>query len=276
MADAVAQLVEMLSAKKRIWVLTGAGISVSSGIPAYRDDDRTWKHSQPIQHDDFVNYSETRKRYWARSLVGFHHFGKAMPNPCHYAIARIQQGGRVSSLVTQNVDRLHSQAGSRQVIDLHGRLDQVFCMNCRDVFSRFDYQRLLEGRNRGFDQAKKKILPDGDAEVEEVLTSEIIIPGCPKCGGVVMPDVVFFGGKTSEVKVRDCLKSLKRSDCVLVCGSSLSVYSGFRFVKKASEIGLPLLAINKGIMRGQELFELVVAEACEEILPRVAEELDCG
>jgi len=273
---AVDHLVETLSTKNRIWILTGAGISAPSGIPTYRDDNRAWQHRQPIQHDDFVNNLATRKRYWARSLVGFHYFSKAMPNTGHYSIARIQNAGYVSGLVTQNVDRLHSEAGARNVIDLHGRLDRVVCLECRNLFSRFDFQKLLEHSNPNFDQSTKKILPDGDAELEKTLTSETNIPGCPKCGGVVMPDVVFFGGKTSEVKVQNCLDSLKDSDCVLVCGSSLSVYSGFRFVKKASEMGLPLLAINKGLMRGQELFDLIVADACEEILPRVAEVLDCG
>ena len=276
MQDAVDRLVDILSTKSRIWILTGAGVSAFSGIPTYRDDSRTWQHSQPIQHDDFINHSATRKRYWARSLVGFHYFSKAMPNPGHYAIARIQNSGGVSRLVTQNVDRLHSEAGARDVIDLHGRLDRVVCLQCGDVFSRYDFQTLLNDSNPDFDQETTKILPDGDAELEETLTSEIIIPGCPECGGVVMPDVVFFGGKTSEVKVRDCLNSLKDSDCVLVCGSSLSVYSGFRFVKKASEMGLPLLAINKGAMRGQVLFDLVLAGACEEFLPLVADGLNCG
>jgi NAD-dependent SIR2 family protein deacetylase len=271
----VDQLLDILSTKSRIWILTGAGISAPSGIPTYRDDNRAWQHSQPIQHDDFINHSATRKRYWARSLVGFHYFSKATPNSGHYAIARIQNAGYVSGLVTQNVDRLHSEAGARDVIDLHGRLDRVVCLDCHNLFSRFDFQKLLENSNLEFNQAARKILPDGDAELEENLISEIIIPGCSRCGGVVMPDVVFFGGKTPEVKVRDCRNSLEASDCVLVCGSSLSVYSGFRFIKKASEMGLPLLAVNKGIMRGQELFDLAVAGACEEILPGVADGLGC-
>ena len=267
------ELLEILSGKQRIWILTGAGISAASGIPTYRDHQGNWKHSKPIQHDEFVNDLPARKKYWMRSLAGFPHFSTAIPNAAHHAFTKLQQSGRISQLVTQNVDGLHSRAETSAVIDLHGRLDQIVCLSCGYVDSRYTFQDLLAANNPNHIGAPENVLPDGDADIEAHYSSDITIPGCASCGGIVKPDVVFFGGKTPDDKVKQCWESVTDSDCVLVCGSSLSVYSGYRFVKYASEIGLSLVAINQGVMRGEALFDYILPRPCETAVPELVAQM---
>jgi len=175
--------------------------------------------------------------------------------------------------VTQNVDSLHRIAGSKQVIDLHGRLSEIKCLDCNEIRLRSDYQHRLIENNPELDQYQAKILPDGDADVEDFDMSQITIPPCENCGGVLMPNVVFFGGIVPKHRVDKAYQTLGKSDCLLVIGSSLKVFSGFRFPRWASQQGLPLYAINQGEMRGQELFDHIVCEPCEKVLPIISHEI---
>ncbi len=265
----VEELIFRLKEKRNIWILTGAGISAPSGIPTYRDDKGEWKSANPIQHQEFIQHESYRQRYWARSMVGWKLTGKAQPNATHDAITALQKSGRVSQIVTQNVDGLHRVAGAKGVIDLHGRLGEIKCLNCHEVSSRKHYQSRLIAVNNELDQYQFEILPDGDANVEDFDMSQISIPPCVKCGGVLMPHVVFFGGVVPKHRVEKAYTTLAQSDCLLVIGSSLNVFSGFRFPRWASQNNIPLFAVNQGDMRGQELFDVIVTEPCEQVLPRI-------
>ena len=266
-------LISKLKDKHKIWILTGAGISAPSGIPTYRDDKGQWKSANPIQHTEFINHESYRQRYWARSMVGWKLTGRAKPNATHEAITALQKSGRTSQIVTQNVDGLHRIAGSKNVIDLHGRLSEIKCLNCADIIKRSDYQTRLIANNKELDQYEANILPDGDADVEDFDMSKINIPPCAKCGGILMPNVVFFGGVVPKHRVEKAFETLAQSDCILVIGSSLKVFSGFRFPRWASQNNLPLYAINQGEMRGQELFDQIVTEPCEEVLPIIVKSI---
>lgn len=267
------QLINELQEKRKIWILTGAGISAPSGIPTYRDDKGEWKSANPIQHNDFINHESYRQRYWARSMVGWKLTGRAKPNETHHAITALQSTGRVSQLVTQNVDGLHKIAGSENVIDLHGRLSEIKCLNCNKVSKRSDYQPRLLKNNPELDNYEATIMPDGDANVDDFDMSKITIPACHSCGGILMPNVVFFGGIVPRPRVDEAFNTLAESDCVLVIGSSLKVFSGFRFPRWASQNNVPMYAVNQGAMRGQELFDQIITEPCEEALPKIAREL---
>ena len=271
--DPAAILAGALAGRNNLWVLTGAGISAASGFPTYRDHDRNWQHSKPVQHDDFVKHASTRRRYWARSMVGWSRVKNAVPNEGHRALTDLQQSGRVSQVVTQNVDRLHSRAGTRDVLDLHGRLDRVVCLGCGTKRSREDFQVRLAARNPHLLSVKADFLPDGDARIDDDLVKGVEVPGCDDCGGTVMPDLVFFGGQVPRGRVERAYASLARSDGVLVLGSSLSVYSGLRFIKWAFNNRVPLFAINRGTMRGCEMFDHIVSAPCETLLPRLVASL---
>ena len=266
-------LIKQLKDKHKIWILTGAGISAPSGIPTYRDDKGQWKSANPIQHNDFINHHSYRQRYWARSMVGWKMTGRAKPNATHMAIAKLQQSGRVSQLVTQNVDGLHTIAGSRDIIDLHGRLSEIKCLDCDDISQRSAYQPRLIQNNPELNNYKATIMPDGDANVEDFDMSKITIPPCEHCGGTLMPNVVFFGGIVPRARVNKAFSTLAESDCLLVVGSSLTVFSGFRFPRWASQNQLPMYAVNQGEMRGQELFSHILTEPCEAVLPIIAKAL---
>ena len=261
------EFIYSLQSKRNIWILTGAGISAPSGIPTYRDDKGEWKSANPIQHNDFINHESYRQRYWARSMVGWKLTGRANPNATHFAIAALQETGRVSQIVTQNVDGLHNRAGAKEVIDLHGRLSEIKCLDCEVVSKRAAYQPRLVEKNPELDEYQATIMPDGDANVEDFDMSKINIPACENCGGVLMPNVVFFGGIVPRERVDNAFNTLAESDCLLVIGSSLKVFSGFRFPRWASQNNLPLFAVNQGEMRGKELFAQILTEPCEEALP---------
>jgi NAD-dependent SIR2 family protein deacetylase len=269
-----ALLAGLLSGRRHLWVLSGAGISAASGFPTYRDHDRNWQHRRPIQHEDFVKKFSTRQKYWARSMVGWQQVKSAKPNAAHLAVTRLQQCGRLNQLVTQNVDCLHSIAGTRGVIDLHGRLDQVVCLDCKSTSSRFSFQERLEEQNPDLAKIESETLPDGDAQIENRYLENIKVPQCLACNGTIMPDIVLFGGRVPKPRVEKAYASLTESDGVLVLGSSLSVYSGFRFIKWAHENGIPLFAVNQGKMRGSEWFDQIAREPCETALPVLAENFD--
>ena len=251
---------------RRLFVLTGAGCSTNSGIPDYRDADGNWKRTPPVTYQAFMGEAATRKRYWARSLVGWRRFGRAEPNTTHQALARLEALGRSELLLTQNVDRLHQAAGTRDVIDLHGRLDQVRCMGCGERLERSAFQAALVRLNPAWAALDAADAPDGDADLEAQDFSGFDVPPCPQCGGVLKPDVVFFGENVPRDRVETAFHHLGAADAMLIVGSSLMVYSGLRFVQAAAKAGKPLAAVNLGKTRADDLLELKVQQPCDEAL----------
>lgn len=261
----VAELPEFIARHRRLLVVTGAGCSTDSGIPDYRDADGQWKRTPPVTFQAFMGEAATRQRYWARSLLGWPRFGLARPNTTHHALAALEADGRVELLLTQNVDCLHQRAGSRTVIDLHGRLDQVRCMACEARSSREQLQVRLLAANPGWDRLDAGMAPDGDADLETDF-SAFQVPDCEHCGGLLKPDVVFFGENVPRERVAAVQAHLQQSDAVLVVGSSLMVYSGFRFVDAAAKAGLPIAAVNLGRTRADHLLSLKVQMPCAQAL----------
>jgi len=257
---------DFIGRHRRLFVLTGAGCSTNSGIPDYRDAHGNWKRPQPVNFQAFIGDEATRQRYWARSLIGWRRFGQARPNATHHALARLEAQGRCELLVTQNVDRLHQSAGSRQVIDLHGRLDRVRCMGCERRLPRAEFQHELGELNANWLALDAADAPDGDADLDCADFGSFRVPPCRACGGMLKPDVVFFGENVPRDVVATAQHHLAQADAMLIVGSSLMVYSGFRFVRQAAEQGIPIAAINLGRTRADDLLTLKVEAACETAL----------
>lgn len=267
--DPVAALADFVDRHPRLFVLTGAGCSTSSGIPDYRDAEGDWKRPQPVTFQAFTGEAATRRRYWARSLLGWPRFAAARANPAHRALAVLEAQGRIEALVTQNVDGLHQQAGSHAVIDLHGRLDRVVCLGCGVRFPRARFQQDLLGRNPGWERHAAAVAPDGDADLDGVDFAAFQVPDCAQCGGMLKPDVVFYGESVPRARVQAAVEHLRRSDALLVVGSSLMVYSGFRFARMAAEAGLPLASLTLGRTRADALLALRLQADCVAVLPRL-------
>ena len=260
-------LVPFIQQHHKLLVLTGAGVSTASGIPDYRDLQGSWKHRKPMTYQEFISSHQARQRYWGRSAIGWERFKQAKPNSAHESLAKLESMERVSMLITQNVDRLHSQAGSRQVIDLHGRLDKVICLDCGNLEERERVQQFLLAENPFLKSLSAESAPDGDAQLaEHVDLDGIRLPGCEHCGGVIKPHVVFFGENVPRARVDRCYAALSRADALLVVGSSLMVYSGFRFVRRANELGLPVAVINRGKTRADDLIQMKVEADCSATL----------
>ena len=259
----IPSLSDFIARHRRLFVLTGAGCSTDSGIPDYRDADGSWKRPPPVSFQAFIGSAAVRQRYWARSFAGWRHFHRAGPNGAHAALARLEQQGRVELLLTQNVDGLHQAAGSLQVIDLHGRLDRVGCTDCYSLVPREELQAELLRRNPEWARLPPgPVAPDGDADLERLPFGEFAVPSCTRCGGVLKPDVVFFGESVPRPRVDAAMQRLAQADAMLVVGSSLMVYSGYRFVQAAARSGKPVAAINLGRTRADELLTLKVSEPC--------------
>lgn len=272
-----AQLLDWARQHPRWLVITGAGCSTEAGIPDYRDQAGQWKRPQPVTYQAFMGDALVRQRYWARSLVGWRVMGHARPGAAHHALAALEKAGHVQLLLTQNVDGLHSAAGSRKVLDLHGRIDTVRCMDCGHGFARADWQRALEALNPDWVQLQARTAPDGDADLDGLPFAEFRIPPCPHCGtGVLKPDVVFFGESVPRERVQRGLDTLAQVDGVLVAGSSLMVYSGFRFVQAAAATGLPVLAINQGRTRADALLAAKLQADVGQSLQALAQGLGAG
>lgn len=249
-------LVQWVLRCPRLFVLTGAGCSTESGIPDYRDRQGQWKRKPPIQHQDFLNSDLARRRYWARSLVGWRIMARAQPGPAHLALARLERAGRIHTLVTQNVDGLHQAAGSQHVIDLHGRISEVICLQCGALESRQTMQTWLEQANGDWLHLAADAAPDGDADLEGLDFSRLQVPDCPRCGGLLKPHVVFFGDSVPRDRLQAALAAQAQCQATLVVGSSLSVYSGYRFCLKAQELGQSVAALNQGWTRADDLLTL--------------------
>lgn len=262
----MSSLHDFIARHRRLFVLTGAGCSTDSGIPDYRDTSGNWKRPPPVSFQAFMGSHAVRQRYWARSLVGWQRFRRAGPNAAHESLARLEQQNLLELLVTQNVDGLHQAAGSIRVLDLHGRLDRVRCMDCYDLVPRQQMQDELLRSNSAWGRLDGAAAPDGDADIEGLPFDEFTVPSCSRCGGVLKPDVVFFGESVPRDRVATAMQCLGRADAVLVVGSSLSVYSGYRFVQVAAQAGKPVAAINLGRTRADDLLALKVSESCASAL----------
>lgn len=264
------QLEAVLRPARRWLVITGAGLSAASGIPTYRDDNGNWLRSDPIQHQDFIQSAASRQRYWARSMIGWPTVAHAKPNIAHQALVDLEAQGRIAMLVTQNVDRLHQNAGQQRVIDLHGRLDRVRCRACGRLELRNKIQRQLLALNPGFYVPEANARPDGDADIDATTLSGFRIPACQYCDGVIMPDVVFFGGSVGRQRVAHISRMVESADALLVAGSSMKVFSGFRFCRLAKQLGKPIVVVNRGITRTDAFASVKVPLDCSDVLGHLA------
>lgn len=249
-----------------VFVLTGAGVSTDSGIPDYRDERGAWKGREPIQYRDFVGSDAVRRRYWARSMVGFPVMERAEPNSAHRALVELEARSALSLLVTQNVDGLHRRAGSRSVVDLHGRLDEVRCLGCGALTARTELQSELVARNGDFARANAIVRPDGDAELSDIDYQRFDVPDCRTCGGILKPHVVFFGENVPSERVTRSMAILERAKMLLIAGTSLMVFSGFRFARAAARFGIPIAIINRGVTRADELSALKIEGNVGDVL----------
>jgi NAD-dependent SIR2 family protein deacetylase len=267
------ELVALLQ-RRRVAVLTGAGMSTDSGIPDYRGPDSP--PSNPMTIRQFTSDSVFRQRYWARNHIGWRHMDETMPNAGHRALAALESAGVVTGLITQNVDLLHTKAGSRNVVNLHGSYAQVVCLDCGHTTSRAALAEQLEAANPGFLQRAEAaggiaVAPDADAVVAD--TSSFVIVDCPVCGGMLKPDIVYFGENVPKDRVEQAYSLVDAGDALLVAGSSLTVYSGYRFVRHAAAHRIPVAIINRGRTRGDELATVKVDAGCSELLALLAGEL---
>ncbi|MDO4232774.1 MAG: NAD-dependent protein deacetylase [Lautropia sp.] len=252
-ATVQAEVEAFLARHRHLAVLTGAGISTASGIPDYRGVDGQWQRGSPITYQGYMHDTALRARYWRRSFVGWPMLRTARPNAAHLALARWAHAGRISGLITQNVDGLHAQAGQPRVIDLHGRIDRVQCMDCGCQFSRDDIQARLQQDNPHWVKQQATQTPDGDADVDEAALPGFVAPVCPACGGMLKPDVVFFGESVPAARVRETEAIIADADALLVVGSSLMVYSGYRFARLAAQLGKPIALLTLGRTRADDL-----------------------
>jgi NAD-dependent SIR2 family protein deacetylase len=249
-------------------VLTGAGLSTDSGIPDYRGPGSPSR--QPMTYQEFVSGPEARQRYWARSHLGFGRMRRAEPNDGHRALARVDP----DLLITQNVDGLHEAAGSRRLVALHGRIADVVCLSCRGTTSRSRLEERMARANPDFAERHGGVAsrPDGDVDLDD--TAEFVVPDCDGCGGVLKPDVVFFGENVPPGRVQlcyDAVDALTTGGALLVAGSSLAVMSGFRFVRRAVRAGVPVVIVNRGATRGDDLATVKLEAGCSEFLTALAE-----
>jgi NAD-dependent SIR2 family protein deacetylase len=267
------ELVALLQGR-RVAVLTGAGMSTDSGIPDYRGPDSP--PSNPMTIRQFTSDAAFRQRYWARNHVGWRHMDDTLPNAGHRALASLEHAGVVSGLITQNVDLLHTKAGSRTVVNLHGTYAQVICLDCGHTVTRSALAELLEAANPGFVERAEAVggiavAPDADAVVGDTTSFRIV--DCLACGGMLKPDIVYFGESVPKERVEQAYSLVDGADALLVAGSSLTVYSGYRFVRHAAAHGLPIAVINRGRTRGDDLATVKIDNGCSEMLALLADEL---
>lgn len=265
------RLEKFLDDKPHILVLTGAGISTESGIPDYRSEGvglYARSNHKPIQHGDFVKSEAVRKRYWARNYVGWPRFSAIEPNVTHYTLARLEREQRISGIVTQNVDKLHTKAGSKSVVELHGSGYTVMCIakGCDYTIPRHEFQRILDQLNPHMEDKSTMMRPDGDVELPQEYVDNFKIPECPQCGGALKPEIVFFGDNVPMPRIERVVRMIIESDGVLVLGSSLTVFSGYRIVLQAKELGLPVAIVNIGATRGDPKADLKISARCGELM----------
>jgi NAD+-dependent protein deacetylase sirtuin 4 len=264
-----------LARGRRVVALTGAGCSTESGIPDYRGVDTPPRARAPIQHREFVDKLDNRRRYWARSLLGWPRLAAAQPNAGHFALAQLEHAGVIEGVITQNVDGLHTAAGSHEVVELHGALARVRCLACHEITARTSLQDRLLAANPNWSARARMatIAPDGDVDLPDELVAGFEIVACTSCGGVLMPDVVFFGGSVPRATLDAAWALFDRAELLLVIGSSLTVFSGYRFVRRAAERGVPIAILNRGPTRGDPHAQLRIDARCGDALPRLVQAL---
>ena len=270
---AIRSLASLMRGRRTV-VLSGAGISTESGIPDYRGPDGSLRARKPMTYQQFVGSEQARRRYWARSAVGWERVASARPNAGHRALAAMEAAGHVGGVITQNVDGLHQAAGSRRVLELHGALADVRCLSCGSVERRDTYQDRLLRANPGWDAQPGRAAPDGDVDLAPGVDSGFSVPGCRACGGVMKPDVVFFGENVPRGRVDAAFAMVDQAQVLLVAGSSLAVFSGFRFVERAAKDGTPVAIVNRGQTRGDAMAAVRLEGRLGDVLPRLEALLD--
>jgi len=270
----VSTLVE-LARGRRVVALTGAGCSTESGIPDYRGVDTPPRPRAPLQHREFVDHEHNRRRYWARSLLGWPRLAAAQPNDGHRAIAALEESGAIRGVITQNVDSLHTVAGSKNVVELHGALARVRCLACGEITSRNVLQDRLLAENSTWPARARMatIAPDGDVDLPDELIADFQFVPCTGCGGTLMPDVVFFGGSVPKATLEAAWALFDQAELLLVIGSSLTVFSGYRFVRRAAEREVPVAILNRGPTRGDPHATLRIDARIGDALPVLARAL---
>lgn len=258
---------------RQVLLLTGAGLSTASGIPDYRGPDSPPRRRPPVQHREFVGSATLRARYWARSTLGWPRFRGFQPNPAHHAIADWERTGQLGGIVTQNVDRLHHKAGSVDTIELHGALERVRCLGCDAIERRDAIQERIVSANPEFLSHEWPLLPDGDVELPEALVTGFVVPACLACGGILKPDVVFFGDHVPPPTLHAAFSRLDDADALLVLGSSLHVFSGYRFALRAAEQRKPIAIVNRGETRADPLATVKLDADVTLTLPALLQDL---
>lgn len=273
MVQTLEPLVELLR-DKRIVVLAGAGCSTESGIPDYRSPDSAARRRAPVQYQEFMRSPHARARYWARSAVGWPRMANAQPNRTHAALAQMERAGAVAGVITQNVDGLHHAAGSNRVIELHGSLAWVGCTECGERVRRSDYQQTLMDLNADWAAAfaHHQVIPapDGDADLATAFEENFRVPDCSACCGIMKPDVVFFGENVPRARVGEAWSLFDDGDVLVVAGSSLTVFSGRRFVLRAVEEGKPIVVLNAGPTRADDVAAFKIGARLGDVMPALA------
>ncbi len=254
-------------------VLSGAGLSTESGIPDYRGPTGRARRAEPMTYQAFVGGAAARQRYWARSHLGWRHVARAAPNAGHRAVAGLQRRGLLAGIITQNVDGLHQAAGARQVIELHGSLDRVLCLTCGQRTARDELDERLRAANPGWAAEITAINPDGDAVLADEAAARFRVVDCRACGGLLKPDVVFFGENVPRTRVDDCYALVGQAGALVVLGSSLTVMSGYRFVRHAARLGVPVVIVNQGETRGDALAIATIDAPLGPVLTALAGQL---
>jgi NAD-dependent SIR2 family protein deacetylase len=267
--DELDSLADLILRAERLVVLTGAGCSTESGIPDYRSPGGLWTNHKPIYYADFIRSAGGRQRYWARSFAGWSTFHRAAPNAAHHALAELERRGRIHGLITQNVDRLHYDAGSRNVVELHGDNDSVICLSCGYILSRPAMQEAMRDLNPHWHAEASAIAPDGDSQLSAEQVAGFRVPDCPVCGGLLKPNVVFFGESVPADRVAVCTSWVDEGDALVVIGSSLTVWSGYRFARQAAQAGKPLALVNIGPTRADPIATLKIERKVGEFLPQL-------
>lgn len=261
--------------RRLVVALTGAGVSTESGIPDYRSPEALARVRRPIHGPDFVRSASLRRRYWARAMAGWERFRMARPSASHVALATLEQHGVVTSLITQNVDRLHHQAGSTRVIELHGALAEVVCLDCGAIEARDAVQARMREHNAAWLDGRAPMAPDGDADLPDDVVERFVPPACiaPRCAGTLKPNVVFFGHNVARPIVDDAYAKIDGAEALLVAGTSLAVFSGYRFLLRAAERRIPIVIVNRGPVRGEERATVKIEESTGATLAALAEAL---
>ena len=272
--NSVDTLYKFLVQNAPVMLITGAGCSTDSGIPDYRDKTGGWKRPRPIHLSDFLSSKRAKQNYWSRSMTGWPYFEAAKPNNVHAIITQLEKQGLISVIVTQNVDDLHQQAGSKDVIPLHGSLSTVTCNECNKTYCRSSLQDRLCRENPEFVGLEVDPGPDGDSDLVGPNISSFEIPFCESCGGTLQPDVVFYGGAVPKARVQLVHHGLDRSKAVLIIGSSVMVFSSYRICRTAHEQGKPLAALNQGVTRADHLLEFRVQKNAAQVLSAIHERIN--